>query len=102
MPEVDIVEFNRLRSEGIRVLDVREDVERTAAHLPGSEHIVLSQILESPELAAGEQPVYVHCKAGARSARAVEALKRVGIQGINVAGGLDAWQAAGFDVEGKK
>lgn len=102
VPEVDIVEFNRLRSEGIRVLDVREDDERTAAHLPGSEHIVLSQILESPELAAGEQPVYVHCKGGARSARAVEALKRVGIQGINVAGGLDAWQAAGFDVEGKK
>lgn len=97
--EVDIVEFERLRRQGVRVLDVREDSERDAAYLPGSEHIVLSKILERPELAAGEQPVYVHCKAGARSARAVEAMSRVGIQGINVAGGMDAWQAAGFDVE---
>lgn len=97
--EVDIVEFARLREQGVRVLDVREDSERRAAHLPGSEHIVLSEILERPELAAGEQPVYVHCKAGARSARAVEAMGRVGIQAINVAGGLDAWQAAGYDVE---
>ncbi|AZN30155.1 adenylyltransferase/sulfurtransferase MoeZ [Flaviflexus salsibiostraticola] len=97
--EVDIVEFARLREQGVRVLDVREDSERRAAHLPGSEHIILSEILERPELAAGEQPVYVHCKAGARSARAVEAMGRVGIQAINVAGGLDAWQAAGYDVE---
>ncbi|WP_182353152.1 ThiF family adenylyltransferase [Flaviflexus huanghaiensis] len=97
--EVDIVEFARLRQQGVRVLDVREDAERRAAYLPGSEHIVLSDILERPELAAGEQPVYVHCKVGARSARAVEAMSRVGIQSINVTGGLDAWQAAGFDVE---
>lgn len=97
--EVDIVEFARLREQGVRVLDVREDSEHRAAHLPGSEHIILSEILERPELAAGEQPVYVHCKAGARSARAVEAMGRVGIHAINVAGGLDAWQAAGYDVE---
>lgn len=102
VPEIDIVEFERLRSEGVRVLDVREDSEREAAYLPGSEHLVLSELLERPELAAGEQPVYVHCKAGARSARAVTALRAIGIQGINVAGGLDAWQAAGFSVEGTK
>lgn len=100
VPEVDIVEFEKRRRDGVRVLDVREDDERTAAHLPGSEHIVLSQILDRPELAAGDQPVYVHCKGGTRSARAVEALTRIGIHGINVGGGLDAWQAAGFQVEG--
>ncbi|WP_054952741.1 ThiF family adenylyltransferase [Flaviflexus massiliensis] len=97
--EVDIVEFHKLRESGVRVLDVREVSERDEAYLPGSEHIVLSQLLEHPELAAGEQPIYVHCKAGARSARAVEALKKVGIRGINVAGGLDAWQAAGYEVD---
>lgn len=100
VPEVDIVEFRKLREDGVRILDVRENDEREAAYLPGTEHIVLSELLAHPELAAGEQPVYVHCKAGARSARAVEALARVGIRGINVSGGLDAWQAAGFQVEG--
>ncbi|MFZ9167911.1 MAG: molybdenum cofactor biosynthesis protein MoeB, partial [Vulcanococcus sp.] len=35
--------------------------------------------------------LYVHCKLGGRSAKALIALKRHGIEGINVAGGIDAW-----------
>jgi len=33
----------------------------------------------------------VHCKLGGRSAKALIALKRHGIEGINVTGGIDAW-----------
>jgi len=42
------------------------------------------------QLAAGKT-LYVHCKLGGRSAKALIALKRSGIDGINVAGGIDAW-----------
>ncbi|MFZ9282896.1 MAG: molybdenum cofactor biosynthesis protein MoeB, partial [Prochlorococcaceae cyanobacterium] len=35
--------------------------------------------------------LYVHCKLGGRSAKALIALARHGIEGINVAGGIDAW-----------
>lgn len=35
----------------------------------------------------------VHCKVGARSAKAIEALKAAGYAGalVNLAGGIDAW-----------
>ena len=42
------------------------------------------------ELAAGKR-LYAHCKLGGRSAKALIALKREGIDGINVSGGIDAW-----------
>ena len=42
------------------------------------------------QLAAGKR-LYAHCKLGGRSAKALIALKRHGIEGINVAGGIDAW-----------
>jgi adenylyltransferase/sulfurtransferase len=33
----------------------------------------------------------VHCKLGGRSAKALIALGRHGIEGVNVSGGIDAW-----------
>jgi adenylyltransferase/sulfurtransferase len=41
-------------------------------------------------LAAGKK-LYVHCKLGGRSAKALIALGRHGIEGVNVAGGINAW-----------
>jgi sulfur-carrier protein adenylyltransferase/sulfurtransferase len=64
--------------------------------IPGAELIPLDQIENGSavervrDLAAG-RTLYVHCKLGGRSAKALIALKRHGIQGINVAGGIDAW-----------
>ncbi len=66
------------------------------AVIPGAELIPLDQIESGTavervrQLAAGKQ-LYVHCKLGGRSAKALIALKRHGIEGINVAGGIDAW-----------
>jgi adenylyltransferase/sulfurtransferase len=66
------------------------------AAIPGATLIPLDQIESGSaiervrELAAGKQ-LYVHCKLGGRSAKALIALKRHGIEGINVAGGIDAW-----------
>ena len=42
------------------------------------------------QLAAGKT-LYVHCKMGGRSAKALIALARHGIEGINVEGGINAW-----------
>jgi adenylyltransferase/sulfurtransferase len=35
--------------------------------------------------------LYLHCKMGGRSAKALIALQRHGIEGINVSGGIQAW-----------
>ena len=38
-----------------------------------------------------EKKLYVHCKSGKRSLKALGILKRNDIKGINVTGGIDAW-----------
>lgn len=96
-PEVDVVEFHRLLAEGARAIDVREPEEWEEARINGTTHIPLQNLLHEPH-AAGNGPVYVHCKAGMRSARAVTALRNNGIEAYSVAGGIDGWMNAGYEV----
>ncbi|MFO0015796.1 MAG: molybdopterin-synthase adenylyltransferase MoeB [Synechococcaceae cyanobacterium] len=78
------------------LLDVRNPPEAEIAAIPGATLIPLDRI-ESGEaveevrrLAAGKT-LYVHCKMGGRSAKALIALARHGINGVNVSGGINAW-----------
>jgi rhodanese-related sulfurtransferase len=78
------------------LLDVREPHEWAAGHAPGATHIPLGQLGQrTAEIPSGEL-VYVICRSGARSARAVQALTGAGWQATNVAGGMQDWAAAGF------
>ncbi|MFN9546823.1 MAG: molybdopterin-synthase adenylyltransferase MoeB [Cyanobacteriota bacterium] len=78
------------------LLDVRNPPEAEIAVIPGSVLIPLHRIEsgeaieEVRELAQGKT-LYVHCKMGGRSAKALIALRRHGIEGINVSGGIQAW-----------
>jgi adenylyltransferase/sulfurtransferase len=84
------------QSTDLLLLDVRNPPEAAIAVIPGAVLIPLDQI-ESGEaveevrrLAAGKH-LYVHCKVGGRSAKALLALQRHGIEGTNVEGGINAW-----------
>ena len=81
---------------GLVLLDVRNPPEAEIASIPGAVLVPLDQI-ESGEaiervrqLVAGRR-LLVHCKLGGRSAKALIALKRHGINGTNITGGIDAW-----------
>jgi len=96
---VGVVELKALLNgdnSGLVLIDVRNPPEAEIAAIPGATLIPLDQIESGSaierlrELAAGKQ-LYVHCKLGGRSAKALIALKRHGIEGINVTGGIDAW-----------
>ncbi len=77
------------------LLDVREDDEWAAGHVPSATHIPLGQLgARTAELPQDEQ-IYVICRSGMRSARAAQALNGAGWQAINVAGGMQDWAAAG-------
>ena len=77
------------------LLDVREPHEWAAGHAPEARHIPLAELgLRSAEIPADEM-VYVICRSGVRSARAVQALTGAGWQAVNVAGGMQDWRAAG-------
>jgi len=78
------------------LIDVRNPPEADIAVIPGSILIPLDRIesgeaVEEVRRLAEGKTLYVHCKMGGRSAKALIALQRHGIEGINVSGGIQAW-----------
>jgi adenylyltransferase/sulfurtransferase len=64
--------------------------------IPGSvlvpfDRIESGEAIEYVRRLAGGRKLYVHCKMGGRSAKALIALGRHDIEGVNVAGGINAW-----------
>jgi len=83
-------------TSGLVLLDVRNPPEVEIAAIPGSLLIPLDRIesgeaVEEVRRLAEGKTLYVHCKMGGRSAKALIALGRHGIEGVNVAGGINAW-----------
>ena len=77
------------------LLDVREDDEWTAGHAPGAVHIPLGQLGGQADQVPKDQPVYVICRAGGRSAYAAQALAGGGWDVTNVSDGMQGWESAG-------
>jgi rhodanese-related sulfurtransferase len=90
---------DRLRGEGHRVLDVREDDEFAAGHIAGAVHIPLMQLpARARELDPAADWLAV-CRVGARSLQATAFLSRMGLRVANVEGGMEAWARAGLPFE---
>jgi len=85
----------RIRASDI--LDVRRDGEWQAGHISGVQCHALDAFPRGLPPVDRERPVAVHCKGGYRSMIACSLLERAGYHNvINVAGGFDAWHAAGL------
>ena len=95
VPEVDVVELAHQREQGAPLIDVREDDEYDAGHVPGARHIPLGSVTERLDEVPTEGTVYVICAKGGRSYRAAELYRSQGIDAVNVAGGTSAWVDAG-------
>ncbi len=95
--EVSVHEMKRALDEpglGITVVDVREPEEWEMARVPGVQSLPLSRLAERWTELDPSRPYYLHCKAGARSLRAVEFLEQRGFRQVkSVRGGLMDWAA---------
>jgi rhodanese-related sulfurtransferase len=85
------------------LLDVREADEYAAGHIPGSIHISRGmlefKLTSTPELGARDLGIVLYCKTSGRAALAACALQDMGyIDVCSIAGGFDAWVAAGRPV----
>jgi rhodanese-related sulfurtransferase len=94
--EVDVATAAaQIREKHVKVLDVREPSEFATGVIQGALLIPLGQVekrvAELSELK--DQPLYVICASGGRSAQAIKTLSKLGFtQLTNVKGGMNAWR----------
>lgn len=93
MSDVDSVSVEELTT-GIKILDVREDYEWDEGHIVGACHIPLDELPTRLEELDPDEDLYVICRSGGRSLRAVQWLDAQGYSAFNVIGGMGAWQDA--------
>jgi len=82
------------------LIDVREADEFALGHLPGAVHMSRGMIefkfSSNPELASRNLRIVLYCKSSGRAALAAVQLQAMGYHKVSsIAGGYDAWVAAG-------
>jgi molybdopterin/thiamine biosynthesis adenylyltransferase/rhodanese-related sulfurtransferase len=99
IPEVSATEAAALASDGALIVDVRETAE-IAAGTPQDSVALPKGYLElhaEQALPDKDRTLLILCENGYRSLFAAEALVRLGYRDVrNLAGGLNAWKAAGL------
>ncbi|MDX1952390.1 MAG: molybdopterin-synthase adenylyltransferase MoeB [Verrucomicrobiota bacterium] len=93
--EVTVQEMKRAledKSLNIRVIDVRDPDEYEICHVTGTTLIPLGTLAERFTELDPNQQIYIHCKSGVRSMKALNLLRERGFKYIkSVKGGILAW-----------
>jgi phage shock protein E len=100
-PNVDVATVNALQGrDDVLILDVREQSEYDAGHIPGVTLIPLNDVPNRLSEIPKDKPVIVTCRSGNRSGQATDFLRQQGYTNVhNMTGGINAWQQAGYAVE---
>ncbi|MFI7615516.1 rhodanese-like domain-containing protein [Nonomuraea terrae] len=92
------IEANALPDDAY-LLDVREQEEWLAGHAPQAVHIPMTQIQGRLDEVPADRTVYVVCRVGGRSMQVAAWLNQLGRDAVNVAGGMQSWEAASRPME---
>ncbi len=97
-PAVDVEELRRLQQRGpVQIVDVREDWEWNAGHIPGAVHVPLSELAARAGAIDKTKTAYLHCGVDTRSRKAAVQLRHLGWTSLAVVlGGYTAWSESGF------
>ena len=89
------------RPPTVQILDVREQTEWDAGHIPGSRFTPWHDIAELPEGIDPEKPVAVICGSGQRAATGASLVQRYGAKDVVhvVDGGVPKWGRLGNPLE---
>ena len=96
---ISVKELKTLLSQASKetlLIDVRNQIEHNECSISGSRLIPLNTIesgesINEIKILTAQKNLYVFCKSGKRSLRALRLLKKRGIQGTNIEGGIEAW-----------
>lgn len=87
--------------QGVFFLDVRSQEEWDQSHIAGSTLIPLDDLQNRLDELPKDQEIVVVCQSGHRSQSGVTILQQAGFTRVScLSGGLLAWTAAGYPVEG--
>jgi len=96
---IDDVKAKLDRGEKFLLVDVREESEYAADHLPGAVHVGKGVIERDVEDRVPDQntPMVLYCGGGFRSALAADNLQKMGYtQVLSMDGGIRGWREKGF------
>ena len=96
---IDEVKAKLDRKEKFLLIDVREESEYAADHLPGAIHLGKGIIERDVENRVPDQdtPVVLYCGGGFRSALAADNLQKMGYTHVlSMDGGIRGWREKGF------
>ena len=86
----DVEQFRSL--ENAMLLDVRGADEYAEGHIPGSVNIPLQLLPAKKGLPEDpDTPLFVYCRSGGRSRRAVAFLEKIGYENVKNIGGIMNW-----------
>ena len=98
---IDEVKAKLDRKEKFLLIDVREESEYAADHLPGAVHLGKGIIERDVEARVPDQdtPMVLYCGGGFRSALAADNLQKMGYtQVLSMDGGIRGWREKGFSL----
>jgi len=98
--EISVQDAAKLLDDGEALLvDVREPHEWDAGRIPGARHIQLEHLASQADSIPSDARVIFQCRLGVRSAMATKAFRAAGYDAVSMAGGIEAWHAAGLPME---
>jgi hydroxyacylglutathione hydrolase len=85
----------------LQLLDVREDAEWRAVHIPGAVHRPYHDLRDLPGGIDRDRPIATLCASGQRAGIAASLVRRLGAERVVhvTGGGVGAWERAGNPVE---
>ncbi len=108
VPQIDVVEAQARHGRAVFV-DVRDNHEVAAGHIPGALHVPRGHLEFMADPASSSHPpalasnaeLVIYCAAGGRSALAAATLQEMGYANVsNLVGGYTAWVNTGGPTEG--
>jgi rhodanese-related sulfurtransferase len=102
--EIVIADAPAVIAQSDFLIDVRESEEFQAGHIPAAIHMSRGmlefKLAANPQFQSRDLKITLYCKTSGRAALCAQSLKEMGYLNVkSIAGGFDAWQAAGFHVE---
>ena len=100
IPQLSVADLaTHLAAGDVHLLDVRSGAEWREGHISSALHVPLGYLTAHLADVPSDRPVVVQCRSGSRSAITASLLRRLGRREVvNLAGGIDAWRAAGRPV----